>query len=258
MAKRILSLAPSNTEILFALGAGDRVVGVTSFCDFPPAARSLPRVGSWISVTNIKQLDEIKPDLILTSMFVPELVQKWATKKKVELVNLYPQTIEGIYESILRVGKLVDNIQIAEKLVGVMKKRFAQIKEQSKKITNRPRVYSEEYPKPPTVAANWVPELIEIAGGTPLSKKGILSYEINSEKVAKFDPDVIVLHWCGFGMKQNVGEVALRPGWKSIRAVKENKIFIADDTFLNRPCPRIWMGAEMLQKILIENPVSKE
>ena len=95
MAKRILSLAPSNTEILFALGAGDRVVGVTSFCDFPPAARALPRVGSWISVTNIKQFDELKPDLILTSMFVPNLFKNGQRKKRLSsLISILKQLRE--------------------------------------------------------------------------------------------------------------------------------------------------------------------
>lgn len=246
MYSRILSLAPSNTEILFALGAGDRVVGITNLCDYPQEAQHLPKIGSWINQQDTAAFDRLKPDLILTSMFVPPTVKEWAAQNSVELVNLYPQTIGAVYDSILQVGELVEREANAERIVGEMRTQLQHIQQHSANLPH-PRIYSEEYHIPPTVAANWVPELIAIAGGKPMALPGKLSYAVTGEQVAAFDPELIVLHWCGFGQNQKPELVQKREGWENIRAVQESRIAIVDDTFLNRPGPRIWQGAALLQ-----------
>lgn len=249
MYERVISLAPSNTEILFSLNAGDKIVGVTSFCDFPEETKSLPKIGSWINVNNLKIFDNLEPDLVLCSMFVPNNVKEWCLNNSVELVNLYPQTLDGVYDSFLKIGKLVDKNNEARELVGFVKNKFSLIKTASKDLSYHPKIYSEEFHLPPTVAANWVPELISVAGGTPMSKPGILSYNVSLADVGSFDPDIVVLHWCGFG-DDSKKEHLLSRGWSSLRAVKNNNVFNIHDSFLNRPSPRIWQGAEFLQKII--------
>ncbi len=129
-----------------------------------------------------------------------------------------------------------------------MRAELEKVREKAKELTYHPRVYSEEYHKPPTVAANWVPELISIAGGTPMSKPGILSYRVTAEQVNAFDPDMIVLHWCGFGVNSRSTDVCTREGWEGIRAVTTNTVRIVDDMFLNRPGPRLWKGAVLLHE----------
>lgn len=247
---RIISLAPSNTEILFALGTGDNVVGATNFCDYPPEVKKFPKVGSWINAHDMSRFEELRPDYILSSMYVPDVVREWAREKGVQLVHVYPQTLEGIYESIRSVGKIVYRESIAERIISNIKMHLASVSLLVRSDQKRecPKVYSEEFHEPPTVGANWVPELIRIAGGTPMAKEGILSYAVTAEDVAAFDPDLIALHWCGFGERQRPDLVKKRKGWEALRAVRENKIVVIDDTFLNRPGPRIWKGAELLKK----------
>ena len=241
---------------LFALGAGDRVVGVTNLCDYPLEAQQLPKIGSWIHQQDTAAFDQLKPDLILTSMFVPQTVKGWADRNGVKLVNVYPQTIAGVYDSILEIGELVQRDTEAERVVAEMRKEFTQIQQRAVQFPHHPRIYTEEYHIPPTVAVNWVPELIAMAGGKPMALPGKLSYAVTSEQVAAFDPELIVLHWCGFGQLQNPELVHKREGWKYLRAVRENRICAIDDTFLNRPGPRLWRGAELLQHAIrqILNP----
>lgn len=249
MFKRILSLAPSNTEILFALGAADKIAGTTYLCDYPEEAKKLPKVASWIYANDLKLFDRINPDLILSSMYVPKNVEEWAEKNKVELINVYPQTINGIFKSIKTIGKLAEKEENAKDAIKDIKTRLAQIREKSKFLPKL-RIYCEEWHRPPTVSANWVPELIEIAGGRSMAKKGLLSHEINLEKLKKFNPDLIVLHWCGFGIKSKIDEIKNRTGWPELKAVRNKRVFSVNDTFLNRPGPRIWKGAEILQELI--------
>ncbi len=256
MSKRIISLAPSNTEILFSLGAGNTVAGVTSFCDYPEQAKKLPKIGSWIYVNDMEKIKSLNPDLILTSMYVPPAIDEWSQKNKIRLVNLYPQTLEGIYESILEIGKLTEKEEKAKEIISEIKNNLETIKKESFKTMKKPRIYSEEFHKPPTVASNWVPELIEIAGGIPMAKPGILSYEVKLEDVSRFDPDIIILHWCGFNIKSKKEDLIKR-GWNNLRAVRENKVFTIDDTFLNRPGPRIWQGAKLIKEALDFKPSKK-
>ena len=246
MYNRIISLAPSNTEILFALGVNEKVVGVTSFCDFPAEATKLPKIGSWIYARDLKRFEDLNPDLLITSMYIPPSVKEWADNSGVKLVHLFPQTIEEVFDSFVSIGRLVDKETESKKLRDETKRKLSLLKSMNQNI----KIYSEEFNKPPTVAANWVPDLIRAAGGIPFSKSGVLSYEIQGREVEEFDPDLIVLHWCGFGLRQNPQEVLSRKEWQNINAVKKNVIVTIDDTFLNRPSPRIWRGAYLLNNVL--------
>ncbi|AJF61306.1 TPA: cobalamin-binding protein [Candidatus Woesearchaeota archaeon] len=247
MYNRILSLAPSNTEILFALGLGDRIAGVTTFCDYPGAAGKIPKAGSWIHVRDMEKIRKLNPDLILTSMYVPPAVKEWAEKNNVRLVNLFPQTLKGVYDSFMMIGVLTGTGTKAKEIVSDVKLEIGRIQELAQR--KRPKIYTEEFHRPPTVAGNWVPELIKAAGGIPMIKEGKLSPEVTLKQVEKFDPDIILLHWCGFHDKSKKEDL-LKRGWRNLRAVKEKKVFAVDDTFLNRPGPRIWKGARLIQDII--------
>jgi iron complex transport system substrate-binding protein len=245
MYRRIISLAPSNTEILFSLGAGRNVVGVTTLCDFPEGAKSIHKIGSWMR-NDVRKIDQLKPDIILASMFVPREAEAWAEENNVRLVNIYPQTVDDIYESIIRIGELVGNVNEAGKIIHSMKFELDRISKE--RPARKLKIYSEEFHKPPMVAANWVPQLIEAAGGIAMSQPGKLSYEVSAEDVLRFNPDIIVLHWCGYKDKSRKDDLLKRKGWNTIPAVAHGRIVCIDDTFLNRPGPRLWMGAEILQK----------
>jgi len=113
----------------------------------------------------------------------------------------------------------------------------------------RVRLYCEEWHKPPTVSGNWVPKVIEIAGGTSLCPEGKVSYAVSVEEVQSFDPQAVVLSLCGFGDKAKPEIVSERKEWQRVRAVRENKVFVIDDSLLNRPGPRLVDGARWLQEL---------
>ncbi len=246
MYNRIVSLAPSNTEVLFALGVAERVVGRTYLCDYPPEAQNVPKISSWIEVKDLTAIEKLNPNLILTSMFVPAGIKEWCEKSSVRLVNVYPQTLEDIYSSIVDIGKLVEKQERANEVIQQIKTQLKEI--EYNKLENKTRVYCEEWHQTPTASANWVPELVEAAGGTSFAKKGILSHETKLDQLKDFDPEIIILHWCGFGNKSLKELVLKRDGWKDLEAVKKGNIFCLDDTFLNRPGPRIWVGAKLIQE----------
>src|SRR3989344_8466791 len=111
---RLLSLAPSNTEILYALGLGDDIIGVTAYCDYPPGAKKKPKVGSWIT-TQPEKIKDLKPDLIFTSYFLPEILKNWEGPG--EVIHVVPKTIKDIYKSIKILGKVTKRIRNSEKII---------------------------------------------------------------------------------------------------------------------------------------------
>ncbi|MBI2411095.1 MAG: ABC transporter substrate-binding protein [Candidatus Kerfeldbacteria bacterium] len=250
MYTRILSLAPSNTEILFALGAKDRLIGITNLCDYPQDTSLYPRIGNWIHENDPAGLSVLEPDLILTSMSIPTVVQEWANTHNIELVNYVPQTLENVYESIFEIGQLIDTVEESHHVVHEMRQEIVLIEEYAAKLGRRPRVYTEEHNNPPTVSANWIPNLVQIAGGIPMAKPGISSYVVTPEQVAEFDPDIIILHWSGFGEQSQIDEITHRKGWEHVRAVREKKIFTIHGSLLNRPGPRLAHGVKRAHELI--------
>lgn len=248
---KIISLAPSNTEILFSLGVGDRIVGRTKQCDYPAETKNIPSVSNWINNDTVGFLDELQPDLVLTSMFLPDTLARECKRRNIILLHVNPQTVTGIYKSMLQIGKLVNKNAAALRLIKTTKHKLDAIKQRAKteKLTAQ-RVYCEEWHTPPTVSANWVPELVALAGGIPLGRAGALSYEVTSDIVMKFDPEVIIGHWCGFGTKTRLNVITQRAGWNTLTATQNGQIYNVDDSLLNRPGPRIWQGAEAIYMIL--------
>ncbi len=245
MYERIVSLAPSNTEILFALGAGDKLVAKTTQCDFPEKVKKLPSVS--VHVKDMTFLDSLKPDLVLASGNVP-ILDKECRKRSITLHNVNPQSLQGIYDSIWSIAKLVEKENKADDVVYNTEKKLENI--QSHAPQERKKIYCEEWHSPPTVSANWIPQMIECAGGTSLAQPDNPSYEIALKEVQDFDPDIIVLHWHGFGDASKPELVKKRKGWAALRAVTDGKVHCVHDTLLNRPGPRIWMGAQKLQELL--------
>jgi iron complex transport system substrate-binding protein len=136
----------------------------------------------------------------------------------------------------------------AELVVQRMKMKMNEIKkltENAKKV----RVYAEEWHKPPFVCGNWIPELIDLAGGESLISGG-RSREVSLEEIQKFDPHYMIITWCGFGEKAQSDLVKYREGWENVYAVKNNRVLVFDDSYLNRPGPRIVDGLEMLAKTI--------
>ena len=253
-AQRIVSLAPSNTEILFALGAGDKMVGRDEVSDYPEEALALPTVGGW-SGFSAEAIVALKPDLVLAAEInTPELV---AELEGLGLTVYYlsnPKTLEELYVNIEIVATLTG--RDATKLTDSLKARVAAVDEKIMPLSARPSVFYEvdatDPSKPYSVGpGTFIHLLINRAGGAnAVELAGITDPypQISLEQLVIAPPDVIIL---GDSMWGTTAEsVAARPGWDTLKAVVDGKIFPFDDNLVSRPGPRLIDGLEALARLL--------
>lgn len=255
--KRIVSLAPSNTEVLFALGLGERVVGVTKYCDYPPEVLRLVREGRITVVggyadPSIERIVALKPDLVLAATTVQLKVVRLLEGKGLVVVALAPKSVEDILRDIRLVGKITCRVEEAEKLVEDMEARIKSVLEKVRHATYRPRVYYEIWHNPLMSAGpgTWIDELIRLAGGENIFSDAKVKYpEVSSEAVIRRNPEVIIVKvgYMGGVAKDEIGR---RVGWSVIDAVKNDRIYEVDEDIVIRPGPRIVEGLEVLAKIL--------
>ena len=253
-AQRVVSLAPSNTEILFALGAGDKVVGRDEVSDYPAEALALPTVGGW-SGFSAEAIVALKPDLVLAAEInSPELV---AELEGLGLTVYYlsnPKTLEELYVNIEIVATLTG--RDATKLTDSLKARVAAVDEKIMPLSYHPSVFYEvdatDPSKPYSVGpGTFIHVLINRAGGAnAVELAGITDPypQISLEQLVIAPPDIIIL---GDSMWGTTAEaVAARPGWDTLKAVVDGKIFPFDDNLVSRPGPRLIDGLEALARLL--------
>lgn len=247
--KAIVSLAPSITEILFALGLGDKVAGVTEFCNYPPEAQAKPKVGGYADV-NIEKLLSLNPDLVLVSSIhmsqvLPELEKLGLTAAVIDAHDI-PQVLE----SIMLVGKMTGKEKEAEALVAEMQKRIDAVA-RAVEGRKKPRVFWELSSDLWTVGpGSFVHDIIVRAGGENIAT-GQPYLQITSEAIISADPEVIILADHPYG--EDAGTVAKRPGWDKITAVKEGRIIELTQEqvdIVSRPGPRVVDALELVAKIL--------
>jgi iron complex transport system substrate-binding protein len=255
-AQKIVSLAPSNTEILYAIGAGKQVVGRDDISDYPADVKALPSVGG-LDKFNTEQLVALKPDLVLMT----EINSQEQVKKLEDLgLTVYylknPKTIEDMYANLYIVASLTGHEKDTATLVDALKKRVAAVDEKVKAVTTKPVVFyeldSSDPAKPYTVGPNtFVDQLIVRAGGLNLTTAaGITDAypQVSVEQIVSTDPDMIILGDSMWGI--SVASVGQRPGWEKLKAVTAQHVFPFDDNLVSRPGPRLVDGLEALAKLL--------
>ena len=247
---KIVSCSPAHSEIICLLGRQDLIAGRTTYCDFPKdLLKEKPIIGSWVKL-NYKLIRELKPDLIITNNIVQE---KIAIKLKEAGFNVYhsdPLTLNQIYMDIYEIGKITNAKKEAEALVDKIKQELNEIEKNTKNKNYKSKVYIEEWHDPPTISGNWVPELVQIAGGDyKLIEAGSRSKPISIDKLFEYNPEKIIISWCGFGEKVDTIEMLNRSGWDLLSAIKNKDIAVIDDSLLNRPGPRIVNGTKKLQEM---------
>lgn len=284
---KVASLLPSATEIAVALGLGDNLVGRSHECDFPPAVQSLPvctatklekglrsieidrrvqdivRQGLSVYEVHAELLRSLQPDVILTQTQcaicavtpadLEESLCAW-TGAQPELVSLAPDTLHDVWGDIRRVGAATGRIPQAEQLVADLQARLAGLQEAGRNLPRRLRVAAIEWFDPLMGAGNWIPELVEIAGGEPLlAAAGQHSPMLDWSALIQADPDILVLMPCGYQIPQSIADIAAvsgEPRWRQLRAVAKGDIFIADGHhFFNRPGPRLVESTQILFEI---------
>lgn len=250
-ARRIVSLAPSTTEILFALGAGDRVVGVTRDCDWPPEARARALdVSGWLDVRD-QRIHDLQPDLIVTATLLQHDIAAHLEVNGLPVLSVDPKTMDDVMASIVVIGRAVGAEVMAQVVVEDLRRRMAAIAAASSRRLRRPRVYVEEWHQPPTAAGLWIPELVTWAGGASgLAAPGQRSPQVSDQDLQAYDPELIVLAWSGFGTSARPEQVAARPGWQSITGLRTGQVHVIDDSLLNRPGPRLLLGLRQLTSLI--------
>lgn len=247
---RLLSLAPSHTEILFALGAESELVGVTSFCDHPEPALKLPRVPGW-STIKASDVLALKPDLVLTSSVCQESLRKELEQAGVALRHFDPRTLAEVAQSFAEVGVLVGKERAGKALGRLLLDGIEVLRRQNQ---GRPwRVYVEEWNNPPMAAGNWVPEMILAAGGEPFNRRlGELSGVVSWEELMEFDPEIVVYSICGLGLAFDPASLLKIEGWRDLHAARSKRVYTVDDSLFNRPGPRLLEGVKILQELISE------
>lgn len=291
---RIVSFFPSATELLYELGVGDKIFGVTHECLYPENAKSKPRVISSVFDPNLMSSKEIDdkivqlvregkdiykldesnlrladPDLIISqdtcevcSAYTGHVTKALdILEKKPDIVSLNPHDVEGILESIENVAKKIGKEEKGKELVESLKKRIDFIK--NSRFEDRPRVLALEWIEPFFTSGHWVPEMVEIAGGkNEISSKGEQSRRLMFEEIEQSDPDLIVLMPCGFDTERTISEykkiLLNNPDWNKLRAVKENLVYAVDaNSYFSKPSLRTIIGIEILAKIFHPNLFEK-
>jgi iron complex transport system substrate-binding protein len=254
-AQRVVSLAPSNTEILFALGAGDKVVGRDEFSDYPEAAKVIQSVGGSMGEYSLESIVALKPDLVLASeLNSPELV---ASLEKLGLVVYYlpnPKSFNDLYNNLQIVADLTG--RDSAKLTDTLNAQLVSLDEKIAPLSYRPAVFYEidatDPSKPYTAGVDtFINLLITCAGGINFTElAGIKDAypQVSLEQLVVMPPDFIILGDSMWGTTPE--SVAGRPGWDVLKAVIEGHVFPFDDNLVSRPGPRLVDGLEALAKLL--------
>lgn len=288
---RIVSLLPSTTEILFAIGAGPDVVGVTHECDYPPQAKTrpvltasaLPQIespseihrhvsanvhnGSSLYELDSALLERLQPDLIVTQ----ELCEVCAVSYHIvdravrrlqgdpRIVSFEPETLDDVFSTIETLGRLSGREEGAQQLAAELRAQRDAMRRD--RPSSRPRVLLLEWSDPPMSAGHWLPELIELAGGDAvLADSGRKSRVLGWDEIAAADPDAIVVSPCGFDAERAAVAVAAidAPQWHALRAVRAGAVLAVDgNQYFSRPGPRLLEGAQTVARWLHATPAGR-
>jgi len=285
---QICSFLPSATEILYALGLGDSVAGVTFECDFPPEAAGKSIVvntnlahdltsaeidntvsdysshGEGLYRIDMGKLEAIKPDLVVTQELcdvcaistssVAKAVHQLSSKPQV--LSLTPHTLGDVLEDVLRVGQATRRDAEAGELVSSLRQRIAKVRQMPKR--QKPTVVCMEWLSPPFNGGHWIPEMIDLAGGIdPLGRLGKDSYRMEWDQVFNVNPDVVLVMPCGHNLERSVQEyhsTQFPERWQHLKAVRNRRVYAVNaSAYFSRPGPRLVTGLEIMHALLQED-----
>jgi iron complex transport system substrate-binding protein len=246
-AMRIVSLAPSATSILCAIGARRLLVGVTKWCcDVAPVAR-LPQVGDCWHMESVADIVALRPTLVVGSVpYKQETVGK-LLEQPVNFLAMNPRSLADVYADIRLLGGIAGRATQAEALIRKMRSEFAVIARAAKKLKRRVRMYCEAWPNPRIGSPPWVAELVKICGGEMIVPAG---EKVTDAQVAEARPEVIVLAWAATGGKSDPEQAYKVEAWKDVPAIQERRVFAVRDELLNTPGPPLMEGAHQLFRAL--------
>jgi iron complex transport system substrate-binding protein len=286
---KIVSLLPSATEIVCALGLADSLVGVTHECDYPPGVLALPKVTQTLIphdatsgeidalvrerlthqralyTLNMKELERLRPDVIVTQALcdVCAVAEEEVMNAACSLpgspvvINLEPMSLEDVLETLSLVGEATDKVKEAASAVSNLRSRVEAVKERTSRISvaNKPRVAFLEWIDPPFNGGHWNPTLVQMAGGVDLlGASGQPSRTIRWEDVTASQPDVLFVACCGFPVQralEDLPSLMQQPGWEDLDCVRTGHVYFTDgNAYFSRPGPRLVDSLEIMANAL--------
>lgn len=249
--ERIISAAPSNTEILFGLGLGDKIVGVTSYCDYPNEAKSKPQIGD-LFTPNVEKIIELQPDVVINAWSINDEMKKQLEEAGIKVVTYAPESISQVIDTIEKIGNLTDSDLEAKKIVEEMKRKQNEIIEKVKDAEKTKVFYEIEYSSALWTAGadSFIDELITLSGGENIAKDAKGSYsEYSVEALIEKNPDIYISNTFNAALK-DISDVKKRPGYESIAAIKNNRVEILDGNILSRPSQRVVEALALMAKAI--------
>jgi iron complex transport system substrate-binding protein len=252
--RRIVCLTAESTEIAFAVGAGDRVVGVPGTARRPDAARERARVGGFTTF-RVDKILALEPDLVLAFSDLQRAVVGELIAAGVSVLCTNPRSFDDVLRAILVIGGALGCEAAARDLVADMRDEVTQIREYSSVWPDRPRVYFEEWMDPLISGIGWVSDLVELAGGQDVfaelrERRGARERIVTAAEVARRDPQIILASWCGKPVDR--AAIAARPGWSAVAAVAAGQIHEIPGEDVLAPGPSLMHGLRRIHEIIHE------
>ncbi|WP_071394793.1 cobalamin-binding protein [Bacillus tuaregi] len=248
---RMISLCPSNTELLRFIGLASEIVGVDNYSDLPVESNAIPRLGSDLDI-DMDRVEALQPDLVLASLSVPGMEKNITglEERGLPSIILNPKSLSDIGNNILEVGNATGQERIAREAYQKYGTLWEQLTEWGQKVEQRPSLYWEWWPKPVYTpgGGNWLTEISHLAGGRNVfaddERDSVMT---DWEDVRKRNPDDILMAWVGVLEKQIKPELLKkRPGWSELTAIKENRVWVMEESLFCRPSPKLLLGIHKL------------
>jgi iron complex transport system substrate-binding protein len=247
-AERVVSLAPANTEIAFAIGAGDKLVAGTVYDDYPAAAKKLPKIGDFAN-PSVEKIVSFQPDLVLAAGGIQAGLRSKLEGLGVKVFVVDPTSLDGVFSDLTKLGELMGVSSKADAVVASLKQRTAAIE---RKVAGLPKVsvFVEIYSKPLMTAGTgtYIDDMVTLAGGTNIGDAAGSGFPTFSEEVLfKDNPQVYI---ATTGSMASPGQIAQRKGYSALQAVQDHRVYVLDQNILDRPGPRLVDGLEQLAKAI--------
>lgn len=255
--ERIVCLTEETTEVLYLLGEGDRVVGVSGYTVRPPEARQKPKVSAFINA-RFEKIEALRPDLVLAFSDLQADIARELIRRGYAVHVFNQRTIDEILQMVRIVGALVGRAEAAGALADRLAAGLDEVRARADAWPRRPRVFFEEWDDPLISGIRWVEELVEIAGGDPIFpelRDARLGKEriVDPAEVARRDPEIVVASWCGKAMRKRT--ILERPGWSAVSAVRNDRIYEIKSTYILQPGPAsLTDGVKQLEAIIRSEP----
>ncbi|WP_163870070.1 ABC transporter substrate-binding protein [Myxococcus eversor] len=251
--RRVVCMTEETTEVLYRIGAGDLVVGVSGFTVRPPEARKKPRVSSFLDA-NFERILELKPDLVLGFSDLQADLGRELCKRGVPVFLFNQRSLGEILQTVRVTGALVGRAEAAEKLAAELTANLERHAEAAQKLPRRPRIFFEEWHDPLISGIRWCSELVELVGGEDICREsrasqGAKGRIFEPEEVARRNPEGVIASWCGRKAKRD--KIASRPGWSQVQAVLDDQLYEVKSSLILQPGPAALSdGVERLARIV--------